>query len=60
MKKRYLVDNILRDLDEKMVFIGGARQVGKTSRKIGTAPIFLTREFYLKSNTMCDTFRNIS
>jgi len=30
MKKRYLVDNILRDLDEKMVFIGGARQVGKT------------------------------
>ena len=31
MKKRYLVDNILRDLNEKMVFIGGARQVGKTS-----------------------------
>lgn len=31
MKKRYLVDHILRDLDEKMVFIGGARQVGKTS-----------------------------
>lgn len=31
MKKRYLVDDILRDLDEKMVFIGGARQVGKTS-----------------------------
>jgi len=30
MKKRYLVDNILRDLNEKMVFIGGARQVGKT------------------------------
>jgi len=31
MKKRYLVDDIRRDLDEKMVFIGGARQVGKTS-----------------------------
>jgi hypothetical protein len=30
MKKRYLVDDILRDLDEKMVFVGGARQVGKT------------------------------
>jgi hypothetical protein len=30
MKKRYLVTHILRDLDEKMVFIGGARQVGKT------------------------------
>ena len=31
MKKRYLVPHILRDLNEKMVFIGGARQVGKTS-----------------------------
>jgi len=31
LKKRYLVDDILPDLDEKMVFIGGARQVGKTS-----------------------------
>ena len=31
MKKRYLVDNILSDVNEKMVFIGGARQVGKTS-----------------------------
>ena len=30
VKKRYLVDDILPDLDEKMVFIGGARQVGKT------------------------------
>jgi len=29
-KKRYLVDDILHDLAEKMVFIGGARQVGKT------------------------------
>jgi len=31
MKKRYLVPHILRDLNEKMVFVGGARQVGKTS-----------------------------
>lgn len=31
MKKRYLTKHILKDLDEKMVFIGGARQVGKTS-----------------------------
>jgi hypothetical protein len=30
MEKRYLVDNIFRDLNEKMVFVGGARQVGKT------------------------------
>lgn len=31
MKKRYLVEQVLRDLGEKMVFIGGPRQVGKTS-----------------------------
>ncbi|MBI4745264.1 MAG: AAA family ATPase [Deltaproteobacteria bacterium] len=30
MKKRYLTSHILKDLHEKMVFIGGARQVGKT------------------------------
>ncbi len=29
--KRYLTDNILKDLKSKMVFIGGPRQVGKTS-----------------------------
>ncbi len=31
MIKRYLTDHILKDLQEKMVFVGGARQVGKTS-----------------------------
>jgi predicted AAA+ superfamily ATPase len=31
MRKRYLTDHIVKDLQEKMVFIGGARQVGKTS-----------------------------
>jgi predicted AAA+ superfamily ATPase len=30
-KSRYLTDDIKRDLNEKMVFIGGARQVGKTT-----------------------------
>ncbi len=30
-KNRYLTDNILNDLKNKMVFIGGARQVGKTT-----------------------------
>ena len=30
-KARYLTKNILEDLKEKMVFIGGARQVGKTT-----------------------------
>ncbi len=29
--KRYLTENIISDLKEKMVFIGGARQVGKTT-----------------------------
>lgn len=31
MKKRYSYDKILIDLKEKMVFIGGPRQVGKTT-----------------------------
>lgn len=31
MKTRYLVPHIIKDLKDKMVFIGGARQVGKTS-----------------------------
>lgn len=30
-KNRYLKENILEDLNNKMVFIGGARQVGKTT-----------------------------
>ena len=30
-KDRYLTGNILEDLTEKMVFVGGARQVGKTT-----------------------------
>lgn len=30
-KKRYLQDDIVRDLEDKMVFIGGPRQVGKTT-----------------------------
>jgi predicted AAA+ superfamily ATPase len=31
IKDRYLTANILHDLSEKMVFIGGARQIGKTT-----------------------------
>jgi hypothetical protein len=31
LKKRYLTDIVVRDLSEKMVFIGGPRQVGKTT-----------------------------
>lgn len=31
MQKRYLSDQILKDLEKKMVFVGGPRQVGKTT-----------------------------
>jgi len=30
-QKRYLTENIVEDLADKMVFVGGARQVGKTT-----------------------------
>jgi len=30
-RNRYLTDNIINDLKNKMVFVGGARQVGKTT-----------------------------
>lgn len=30
-KNRYLTENIINDLNKKMVFIGGARQVGNTT-----------------------------
>ena len=31
IKPRYLTENIIEDLNEKMVFLGGPRQVGKTT-----------------------------
>lgn len=31
MDNRYIFDNIVEDLDKKMVFVGGPRQVGKTT-----------------------------
>ena len=37
MKKRYLENCIVQDLSEKMVFIGGPRQVGKTTLATGIA-----------------------
>jgi len=39
LKNRYLTQYVLDDLSEKMVFIGGPRQVGKTT---------LAREFVAK------------
>ena len=46
-KKRYLTSNIVDDLKENMVFIGGARQVGKTTiaKKI-IAKNFKTSNYY--------------
>lgn len=41
MKKRYLAAPILKDLSEKMVFIGGPRQVGKT-----TLAEYISREYF--------------
>ena len=31
LKDRYLTENVIEDLSEKMVFVGGPRQVGKTT-----------------------------
>lgn len=31
IRNRYLTEGVLQDLEEKMVFVGGARQVGKTT-----------------------------
>jgi predicted AAA+ superfamily ATPase len=46
-KERYLAKYILEDLKEKMVFIGGARQVGKTTlaRKL-IAPHFSSNAYF--------------
>jgi uncharacterized protein len=38
MRKRYLIDNIKRDIHKKMVFIGGPRQVGKTTLSKAISP----------------------
>ena len=36
--QRYLEPNVIEDLDRKMVFIGGPRQVGKTTLSLNIAP----------------------
>ncbi|MBI4972442.1 MAG: ATP-binding protein [Candidatus Omnitrophica bacterium] len=58
MKKRYLVPHILRDLSEKMVFIGGARQVGKTSLARYIAENYFKSHDYLNWDARDDR-RNI-
>ncbi len=44
MKKRYIHDQILKDLDKKMVFISGPRQVGKTTLALS---LLKNRDSYL-------------
>ncbi len=47
LKNRYLTKFILEDLSDRMVFVGGARQVGKTTlvREI-IAPLFSSAGYY--------------
>jgi predicted AAA+ superfamily ATPase len=59
MVKRYLKNPVLEDLRNKMVFIGGPRQVGKTTLSKDIAPkkhrylnwdVLEHREFILRQN----------
>ncbi len=45
-RNRYLTGNVLEDLEEKMVFVGGARQVGKTTLALKIITQKLTRYTY--------------
>ena len=63
--KRYLKKPVLEDLKQKMVFIGGPRQVGKTTLSLDIAPkkhcylnwdILEDREFILKQQFPTDPF----
>lgn len=45
MNKRYIFDNIVDDLQEKMVFLAGPRQVGKT-----TLAQYIAKEKFKRSN----------
>ena len=44
IKERYITEDILNDLKEKMVFVGGPRQVGKT-----TMSLYIADNYYNKS-----------
>ncbi len=63
--ERYLKRPIIEDLKKKMVFIGGPRQVGKTTLSFSIAPknykylnwdIVVDREFILKQNFPTEKF----
>ena len=42
IKERYIAGDILNDLKEKMVFLGGPRQVGKTTMSLYIADNYYT------------------
>ena len=44
IKERYITEDILNDLKKKMVFVGGPRQVGKT-----TMSLYIADNYYNKS-----------
>ena len=63
--KRYLKDPILEDLKKKMVFVGGPRQVGKTTLSLDLAParhrylnwdVLEDREFILRQRFPTEKF----
>ncbi len=63
--KRYLEDPVREDLEKKMVFVGGPRQVGKTTLALDLAPpshrylnwdILKDREFILKQKFPMERF----
>ena len=65
MISRYLKKNIIEDLKEKMVFVGGPRQVGKTTLALDLAPkkyhylnwdVIEDREFILRQKIPMEKF----
>jgi len=54
MVKRYLADYIVQDLNDRMVFIGGARQVGKTTLALYIAKNYFTNYSYLNWDSRDD------
>jgi predicted AAA+ superfamily ATPase len=58
LKNRYLTECIVEDLSEKMVFVGGPRQVGKTTlatstgtvgQNVKVCPLFSSNKVRLKT-----------
>ncbi len=46
IKERYITEDILNDLKEKMVFVGGPSQVGKTAMSLYIADNYYTINKY--------------